>query len=208
MYPRFATRPQGPIAYFLRKYVKQYIYVVRCKHKLTIPAKRTLFTTLAAPNLIDDKANTMAVAVRVSTPDNVISLQCPGPAKDSQEESTTSSPATAQDDQSASSGPRDADRGISDKDPNSDKSCERPSTPTALPLLHELLSTSCPSLVRILPAMVAIGFNSDDVLQEVLSWPVNKLMAGVERWYTFGLLPINELERHALLTQFLKKKIG
>ena len=29
MYPRFKTRPQAPICYFMRNYVKQYITVIR-----------------------------------------------------------------------------------------------------------------------------------------------------------------------------------
>jgi hypothetical protein len=225
MYPRFATRPQGPITYFLRKYIKQYIYMIRCKHKLTTPAKRAKLAALTASNLLDNKPNITTVAVTVSTADNMKLLQCPGPANDSAQEvhfpcyfllswliqepqSAKLAPAMVEDDQSLSSSPGDDDN--LDKDSNSDSSCEASSTQTATarPSLCDLLAAARPSLLHILPAMIDIGFKSDDVLEEVLSWSAPRLMAAVEKWYSAGFLPISVIEAQALTSEFLMRKTG
>jgi hypothetical protein len=56
--------------------------------------------------------------------------------------------------------------------------------------------------------MIEIGFKSDDILEEVLSWPAHQLMAAVERWHAAGYLPISMLERQALTMQLLERKTG
>jgi hypothetical protein len=119
------------------------------------------------------------------------------------QENITTVAATVQDDQGPLPKPEEE---IHDDLDNDIKPCKTSSKPTTVPLLRRLLAASRPSLLRILPAMIEIGFKSDEVLEEVLSWPAHQLVGAVEKWHTAGHLPISIVEREALIQQFCSQR--
>lgn len=115
--------------------------------------------------------------------------------------------ATVQDDQGPLPSPKEAFYDDLDINVEPRKTSSTPTIPSR-PSLRDLLAACRPPLLQILPAMIDIGFKSEEDLEAVLAWPVHRLVGALEKWHTVGYLPINVLQREALINQFLERRSG